>query len=171
MNEEEKNAIEYLKARLYGNEDCEYIDIAQEDLRVFINLIDRREKEIESWKNYSEELEKEKLEISNKECELEFDIEKLQKENEKLKNQEVTAKKINELLVQRYSSSVPVQKIKDKIKELKQEDREWTEELSEPSSNFKNIDMNLKRIKNQINVLQELLGGKEQKKSNKWRCI
>lgn len=80
MTEEEKNAIEYLKARLYGNEDCEYIDIAQEDLRVFINLIDRREKEIGSWKNYSEELEKEKLEISNKECELEFDIEKLQKE-------------------------------------------------------------------------------------------
>ncbi len=60
------------------------------------------------------------------------------------------------------SNYISIQTIKDKIKELKQEDREWTEELSEPSSNFKNIDMNLKRIKNQINVLQELLGGKEQ---------
>ena len=39
-------------------------------------------------------------------------IEKLQKENEELKNKEVTARKINELLVQRYSKSIPVQKVK-----------------------------------------------------------
>ena len=42
-------------------------------------------------------------------------IEKLQKENEELKNKEVTARKINELLVQRYSKSIPVQKVKDTI--------------------------------------------------------
>ena len=41
MSEEEKEAIEYLKTRLYGNEGCKYIDVAQEDLRIFINLIDR----------------------------------------------------------------------------------------------------------------------------------
>ena len=47
-------------------------------------------------------------------------IEKLQKENEELKNQETTARKINELLVQRYSNSISVQKVKDKIeKEIK----------------------------------------------------
>ena len=45
-------------------------------------------------------------------------IEKLQKENEELKNQEATARRINELLVQRYSNSIPVQKVKDKIEEL-----------------------------------------------------
>lgn len=40
-------------------------------------------------------------------------IEKLQKENEELKkNQEATARRINELLVQRYSNSIPVQKSK-----------------------------------------------------------
>lgn len=50
MNEEEKNAIEYLKARLYGNEDCKYIDIAQEDLRIFINLVDCLQKENEELK-------------------------------------------------------------------------------------------------------------------------
>lgn len=55
---------------------------------------------------------------------------------------------------------IPVQKIKDKIEELKQQDREWTEEMSEPDSNFKNIDRNLKRIKKQIDVLQELLENK-----------
>lgn len=42
-------------------------------------------------------------------------IDKLQKENEELKNKEVTARKINELLVQRYSNSIPVQKVKDTI--------------------------------------------------------
>ena len=47
MNEEEKEAIEYLKTRLYGNEGCKYIDVAQEDLRIFINLIDRLQKEKE----------------------------------------------------------------------------------------------------------------------------
>lgn len=45
MNEDEKNAIEYLKARLYGNEDCKYIDVAQEDLRIFIKLIEKLQKE------------------------------------------------------------------------------------------------------------------------------
>ena len=46
-------------------------------------------------------------------------VEKLQKENEELKNQEATARKINELLVQRYSNSIPVQKVKDKIEKYK----------------------------------------------------
>ena len=43
-------------------------------------------------------------------------IKKLQKENEELKNQEATARRINELLVQRYSNSIPVQKVKEKIR-------------------------------------------------------
>lgn len=119
MNEEEKNAIEYLKTRLYGNEGCKYIDVAQEDLRTFINLVDRKEKEIEGWKKYCEEKEEEQTEMSNKNCELEFEVEKLQKENEELKNQEATARKINELLVQRYSNLIPIQKVKDKIEEEK----------------------------------------------------
>lgn len=86
MNEEEKNAIEYLKARLYGNEGCKYIDVAQEDLRIFINLVDRKEKDIEGWKKYCEEIEEEQTEMTNKNCELEFEVEKLQKENEELKS-------------------------------------------------------------------------------------
>ncbi len=56
MNEEEKNAIEYLKNRLYGNEDCKYIDVAQEDLRVFIKLIEKLQKENEELKNDYENL-------------------------------------------------------------------------------------------------------------------
>lgn len=87
MNEEEKKAIEYLKTRLHGNEGCKYIDVSQEDLRIFINLVDRKEKDIEGWKKYCEEIEEEQTEMSNKNCELEFEAEKLQKENEELKSE------------------------------------------------------------------------------------
>ena len=91
MNEEEKKAIEYLKTRLYGNEGCKYIDVAQEDLRIFINLVDRKEKDIEGWKKYCEEIEEERIKMSNKNCELEFEVEKLQKENEILKEEKEQA--------------------------------------------------------------------------------
>lgn len=60
---------------------------------------------------------------------------------------------------------IPIQKVKDKIEELYQQDRNWSEEMSEPDSNFKNIDRNLKRIKNQINVLQELIEESEENKN------
>ena len=43
----------------------------------------------------------------------------LRKENEELKNQEATRRKINELLVQRYSNSIPIQKVKDEIEKYK----------------------------------------------------
>ena len=47
------------------------------------------------------------------------DYKRVLKENEQLKNQKATARKINELLVQRYSNSISVQKVKDKIEEYK----------------------------------------------------
>ena len=36
MNEEDKQTIKYIKSRLYGNEGCDYIDVAQEDLKSFV---------------------------------------------------------------------------------------------------------------------------------------
>lgn len=149
MNEEEKNAIEYLKTRLYGNEGCKYIDVAQEDLRIFINLVDRKEKEIEGWKKYCEEIEEEQTEMSNKNCELEFEVEKLQKENEELKNQEATARKINELLVQRYSNLIPVQKVKDKIRHYQELQDNYIKKYDEINEGLQAM----------INVLQELIEG------------
>lgn len=125
MNEEEKNAIEYLKTRLYGNEGCKYIDVAQEDLRIFINLVDRKEKDIEGWKKHCEEIEEEQTEMSNKNCELEFEVEKLQKENEELKNklldtlegQKVIKEETPQYIKENYISK---QEVKDKIeKEIK----------------------------------------------------
>ena len=82
-------------------------------------------------------------------------IEKLQKENEELKNQEATVRKINELLVQRYSNSISVQKVKDKIEELKnnidylKQFNDWNEK------DYTNEDI----INNVLEVLQELLEG------------
>lgn len=49
------------------------------------------------------------------------DYKRVLKENEELKNQEATARKINELLVQRYSNSISKQKIKDMIEEIQEE--------------------------------------------------
>ena len=45
------------------------------------------------------------------------DYKRALKENEELKYLEETARKVNELLVERYSTSIPVQKVKDKIRE------------------------------------------------------
>ena len=89
MTEEEKNAIEIVKGLAVYYDDYSLLD--EEEI-----------KENESV---------------NKSIELILNlIEKLQKENEELKNQEETARKVNELLVERYSTSIPVQKVKDKIR-------------------------------------------------------
>lgn len=118
MNKEEKKAIEYLKTRLYGNKGCKYIDVAQEDLRIFINLVNRKEKDIEGWKKYCEEIEEEQTEMSNKNCELKFEVEKLQKENEELKYK--YNKALSDVIagVDLDNTYISKQKVKDKIEEL-----------------------------------------------------
>lgn len=79
-------------------------------------------------------------------------IKKLQKENEELKNQEATARKINELLVQRYSNSISVQKVKGKIEEYKN--------MLKTCNKVKDIDR-IKAINERILELQELLEGRK----------
>ena len=83
MNEEEKEAIEYLKTRLYGNEGCKYIDVAQEDLRIFIKLVDRLQKENEELKkDYYNVINK----IENKIDRFDYEFEKAKKQNNKDKS-------------------------------------------------------------------------------------
>lgn len=79
-------------------------------------------------------------------------IENLQKENEELKNQEATARKINELLVQRYSNSISLQKVKDKIEELK-------EQYNVRELDFIKTTQDIRKII--IQSLEELLEGRE----------
>ena len=69
MSDEEKKAIEYLKSSLYGNEGCKFIDVAQSDLRILLNLIENQYNEIEELKEnirkriiYCHELEKDLFE-------------------------------------------------------------------------------------------------------------
>lgn len=82
------------------------------------------------------------------------DYKRVLKENEELKNQEATQRKINELLVQRYSNSIPVQKVKDKIEEIKE--RKMDIVMSQIHNRDEKIEI-LKKDKIRIQVLQELL--------------
>ena len=86
LSEEEKQTIEYLKARLYGNEGCKIIDVAQSDLRIFLKLVENLQKDIENWKKYCNEQENDITLKNNKICDLEFHVEKQSKEIEELKN-------------------------------------------------------------------------------------
>lgn len=149
MNEEEKNAIEYLKTRLYGNEGCKYIDVAQEDLRIFINLVDRKEKDIEGWKKHCEEIEEEQTEMSNKNCELEFEVEKLQKENEELKESYMCAQACANMV---FDKIISVQKVKDKIEELEKDEY----------SKYYDIFLEERDLKYTIQILQELIEESEE---------
>ena len=146
----------------------------KEAIRYILSEYKRVLKEIESWKSYSEELDEEITEISNKKCELEFEVEKLQKENELAKQALIRncniADEKNQLLKEneelkeliahknKYTKQlekdlfencnnyvIPVQKVKDKIEELKK--NLYTVEHYETVGT--------------INVLQELLEGRE----------
>ena len=79
----------------------------------------------------------------------------LEKENEELKNQEATARRINELLVQRYSNSIPVQIVKDKIEKIKQEKKKYGNCLIEMYED--------ELVNRDIKILQELIEEREEK--------
>ena len=111
MNEEEKKAIEDMN-RFANGIDMSCVTARQ--MQIILNLIEKKKICI----NILDDELKERDETINKK---EIIIEKLQKENEELKNQEATQRKINELLVQRYSNSIPVQKVKDIIEEIQEE--------------------------------------------------
>lgn len=55
------------------------------DYKTVLKETELLRKDIEDWKKYCEEIQEEQTEMSNKNCELEFEVEKLQKENEKYK--------------------------------------------------------------------------------------
>ena len=95
LSDEEKEAIDYLKARLYGNEGCEFIDVAESDLRIFLKLVENLQKDIESWKKYCDEQENDITLKDNKICDLEFQVEKQSKEiEERIRNKFVSKDKI-----------------------------------------------------------------------------
>lgn len=135
-----KTDKEYKKEGWHGYFNEEIVELARilqhilSDYKRVLKENELLKKDIEGWKKYCEEIEEEQTEMSNKNCELEFEIEKLQKENEELKNQEATARRINELLVQRYSNSIPVQKVKDLIDRIDYDIKKTKEIISNNSN-------------------------------------
>lgn len=81
------------------------------------------------------------------------DYKKILKENEELKSQEETARKVNELLVERYSTSIPVQKVKDKIRHYQELQDNYIKKYDEINEGLQAM----------INVLQELIEESEEK--------
>lgn len=88
-----------------------YLTLDKELCNAFINILSDYKKMQEEFRQVDHECDRlEKIDF-----EKDMKIKELQKENEELKNQEVTARKINELLVQRYSNSISKSKLKDII--------------------------------------------------------
>ena len=123
--------IEELKRLLYTN------SLTQYGKRKLINYYEQQEKDytrvlkdneelrknIEGWKKYCEEIEEEQIEMSNKNCELEFEVEKLQKENEELREGlKRRIKYCNELEEDLYENAtnyvIPKSRIEDEIEKL-----------------------------------------------------
>lgn len=85
------------------------------------------------------------------------DYKRVLKENEELKNQEATQRKINELLVQRYSNSISVQEVKAKIEEVDIAILEC-EYLDDDDEEYKKaVEKDKLCLLNQKRALQELL--------------
>lgn len=93
LNEKYAEDIKYL-LELYENKNKDFMKLQafySGDYVIKLNLIEENQKEIEE----------------------------LERANDILKNQKEAARKINELLIERYRNSVPKQKIIDKIEELR----------------------------------------------------
>lgn len=150
MNEEEKKAVEFVKKRTkelkkYAKRENELV---YDD--IILNLIEKLQKENESWKSYSEELEEEQIEKNNKNCELEFEVEELQKENEEYSKQldldyvdknYISKKKIEDTIEELKGKLEDISKRREKSK-TKEETVLWCLEI---------------RTDERIKTLQELL--------------
>ena len=123
-------------------------------------------KDIEGWKKYCAEINEGQTKMSNKNCELKFEVEKLQKENEELKFEErsrIIGKygdvEIHDLINRILSNDyIPIQKVKDKIEEIKE--RKMDIVMSLVHNRDEKIEI-LKKDKIRIQILQELLESEE----------
>lgn len=165
MNEEEKKALRVINARtrrLLDELEIEKEDMSDEPRiaylmqeiranKTILNLIEKLQKENESWKSYSEELEEEQIEKNNKNCELEFEVEKLQKENEEYSKQldldyvdknYISKKKIEDTIEELKGKLEDISKRREKSKTKEEETVLWCLEI---------------RTDERIKTLQELL--------------
>lgn len=144
---EEKKAIE--KSKFCGGN----FVLDKESSEVVLNLIEKLQKEIESWKSYSEELEEKNTEISNKKCELEFEVEKLQRENEEFKRLHIQDNKHLDFIMEH---SITVQKVKDKIEELQKEYNKLDKQVDEYIKSVEKDVSTYYENKERISIMQTL---------------
>lgn len=165
--EKEEEILNNIKAYMQENIDKGYHKFVYNDLgydEKCVDVINAIDHILSDYKRVLKENEELKNGTRRNEDELEVSIDG---DWDALKKALDEAEKTNEYIIYdngkwiKEKYCVPIQKVKDKIEDLYKEDRKWTEELSEPDSNFKNIDRNLKRIKNQTEVLKGLLESEE----------
>lgn len=146
LSEEEKKAIEILNKFITEHKlfNIKQSDNLEENIKIVLNLILKLQIKIES-KTKTIKLA---IDKHNKQAE---EIENLKEDNLYL-----LAKGDMDAYYKLKRDCISRVKIERKIEDLNKQNKEWTDELSEPECDFKNIDMNLKRIKNQIDILQEL---------------
>ena len=120
----------------YNKEIVELARILEHILSDYKRVLKENEllrKDIEGWKKYCEEINEEQTKMSNKNCELEFDVEKLQKENEELKQENKNIKEANCYWSSRYcniyNNSISKQKVKDKLEEIQKEYNKLDEQI------------------------------------------
>ena len=164
LSEEEKQVIKYLKSRLYGNEGCKFIDVAQSDLRIFLKLVENLQKDIESWKKYCDEQENDITLKNNKICDLEFKIEKQSKEIEEYKKQldldnECEIALNNRIMDLKNADKKWEDKIKAKIEELDEEIKVKKEIAKNPMDRVSGrlLTDNIVELEKAKKVLQSLL--------------
>ena len=144
-----------------------YLTLDKELCNAFINILSDYKKLQEEFKEVDHECDRlEKIDF-----EKDMKIKELQKENEELKNQEVTARKINELLVQRYSNSISKSKLKDIIDRIDYDIKKTKEIISKNTNiyaSYRKNDYQIARLKamntKSLDIkkrLQELLESEE----------
>lgn len=164
ITKKQKEAVEELRKKAvfcnYEERDYPNMICFKKDLLIVLNLIEKLQKEnellrkdIEGWKKYCEEIQEEQTEVSNKNCELEFEVEKLQKENDKLKKSNQcyinSIQAITPVLAQDYVSK---QEIKDKIEKLNKKEKEELKGMKGQDRYFVKQTYQNKRM-----ILQELI--------------
>ena len=172
MNEEEKKAIEILDTFELRRKTKNYKEISLEDsqsVKIILNLIKRLQKENEEWqKAYQEEKDKQfKLIREKQELEEKWnnDTHKLQNDLDianakiiELKEENEQLEAIKDEAIRKYNfETIPVEKVKDKIKELE----DYIQENSDEQGYWGNIKPTWLCVK--ITALQELIEEREKK--------
>ena len=141
--------------------DCGYQEAIEHILSDYKRVLKENEqlrKDIEGWKKYCEEIQEEQTEMSNKNCKLEFEVEKLQKENEELKEYLITQNcEINRLNLAKIR--LELSQVPDTTEQYKYLKNEYKMRLKRTDfENYKSNYISIQKVKDKI---EEILNNGE----------